>query len=547
MGDSPSKSNTGLTFKLADDRRLKAIYVPAGEKAQINLGFLRNALLTGGFADLYIYDHALVELIKRYNAATEEFTYDIAEQRDGTFIIRNTPDNIEAYLTLTRPYGGKQVRLEQVCQLLRERGIVHGVLTDKIEAAVVAGEASDCLIARGIPFESGTDAELVSLIPQMRDRQPQLLDNDTVDYRNTGEIISVRAGDPLMRRIPPVQGKPGVNLMGKEVPPPPVKDLQFAQNLDGTAFAPDDPDLLIAAIDGQPVLMANGVVVEPVIKVKTVDLSTGNISFKGSIDIAGDVTMGMTVRATGDISIGGVVEGASVEAEGNIVVRGGIIGQGEVRNDKGKLGHEIALIRAGGSVEALFVENAHVDAGGMIHIYGFAMQSELVSGTQIVVGQEGSAKGHIIGGSCQAVSRVQAVTLGSHAGVHTAVSVGINPHVKEKLSAVKLKIGEKERELEELNKRLDYFASAPHKGTPEQSSETRRARDKLAADLSELAGEKKRLQKRLEQAADAQIRVERAVLSGVVISIATKALEVKDDMEGTVIFRLEDDVIVAST
>lgn len=546
MGDPSPTSSSGLAFRLGDDRRLRAVYVPAGEKTPVNLGFLRHALMAAGFADLFIYDHALVELIKRYNSASQEFVYEIGEQRDGTFIIRNTSDNIEAYLTLTRPYGGKPVRLEQVLQALRERGIVYGVLTHEIEAAVAAGEVSDRLIARGIPHEPGTDAELVSLIPQMHDRQPEPLDSDIVDYRNRGDIVSVRAGDPLMRRIPPVPGKPGVNLMGKEVPPPPTKDIQFAQNLEGTRCAPDDPDLLMAAIDGQPVLVANGVVVEPVIKMKTVDLSTGNISFKGSIDIAGDVTLGMTVRATGDITIGGVVEGAAVEAEGNIVVKGGIIGQGEVRDSKGNLGHEAARLRARGNVEALFVENAHVEAGGMIQIKGFAMLSELVAGTRVVVGQEGSTKGHIIGGSCQAVSRVQAVTLGSHAGVHTAVSVGVDPHVKEKLSTVRQKIGDVERELDELTKRLDYFSSPAHGATPGQISDTRLARDKLLTVLSELTGEKKRLQKRLEQGADAQIQVERAVLSGVVISIGTRTLEVKDDMEGGITFRLEDDAIVAS-
>uniref|UniRef100_A0A831XKI6 DUF342 domain-containing protein n=1 Tax=Geobacter metallireducens TaxID=28232 RepID=A0A831XKI6_GEOME len=546
MGAPSSNSSSGLTFNLGDDRRLRAIYVPGGEKTPVNLGFLRHALMAAGFADLFIYDHALVELIKRYNAASQDFVHDIGEQRDGTFTIRNTPDNIEAYLTLTRPYGGRPVRLEQVLQALRERGIVYGVLVPEIEAAVAAGEASDRLIARGIPHVPGTDAELVSLIPQRHDRRPEPLDSDIVDYRNRGDIVSVRAGEPLMRRIPPVPGKPGVNLMGKEVPPPPTKDIQFAPNLAGTAIAPDDPDLLVAAIDGQPVLVANGAVVEPVITMKTVDLSTGNISFKGSIDIAGDVAIGMTVRATGDITIGGVVEGATVEAEGNIVVKGGIIGQGEVRDGKGNLGHEAARIRARGNVEALFVENAHVDAGGMIQIEGFAMQSELVAGTRVVVGQEGSAKGHIIGGSCQAVSRVQAVTLGSHAGVHTAVSVGADPHAKERLTAVRQKIGSVERELEELTKRLDYLSSPTHGAAPEQISETRLAKDRLSTVLSELTGEKKRLQKRLEQAADAQIRVERAVLSGVVISIGTKTLEVKDDLEGGVTFRLEEDAIVVS-
>lgn len=539
-------TTAGITFILADDRKLKASYVPAGEKAQINLGFVRQALISAGFADLFIYDHALVELIKRYNAATQEFVYDIGEERDATFIVRSTPDNIEAYLTLTRAYGGKPAFAEQVHKTLREQGIIYGVLNEEIEAAIAAGEAKDLLIARGIPCEPGTDAELVSLIPQIHDRQPQLMDNDIVDYRNKGEMVCVSAGDPLMRRIPPSQGKPGTNLMGKEVSAPPAKDIQFTQNLEGTAFAPDDPDLLIAAIDGQPVIVANGVVVEPIIKVKTVDLSTGNITFKGSIDIAGDVTLGMTVRATGDVTIGGVVEGATVEAGGNVLVRGGIIGQGESRDKQGKLGQESSMIRAKGNIQALFVENSRLEADGMIQIDGFAMQSELVAGTQVVVGQDGNSQGHIIGGSCQAISSVQAVTLGSPAGVHTAVSVGINPHVKEKLTTVKLKIREAERDLEELTKRLEYFASAPNRETSAQINETRYVRDKLATTLSELTSEKKRLDKRLEQATDAQIRVGRAVLSGVVISIGTKTLEIREDIEGGVTFRQEDDAIVSS-
>lgn len=539
-------TTSGITFILADDRKLKASYVPAGEKAPINLGFLRQALISNGLADLFIYEHALVELLKRYNAATQEFIYDIGEERDATILIRNTPDNIEAYLTLVRAYGGKPARLEQVHKTLREQGVVYGVLNDEIEAAVSAGEAKDLLIARGIPYEPGTDAELVSLIPKIHDRQPQLQDNDIVDYRNKGDIICVSAGDPLMRRIPPTQGKPGVNLMGKEILPPPAKDIQFTQNLEGTAFAPDDPDLLIAAIDGQPVIVANGVVVEPVISIKTVDLSTGNITFKGSIDIAGDVTLGMTVRATGDITIGGVVEGATVEAGGNITVRGGIIGQGEGRDNQGKLGQETSLIRAKGNIQVLFVENSRLEADGMIQIDGFAMQSELVAGTQVVVGQDGATKGHIIGGSCQAISRVQAVTLGSMAGVHTAVSVGINPHVKEKLAAVKVKIHEAERSLEELTKRVDYFSSDPSKGTSAQINETRYSRDKVATALSELTSEKKRLEKKLEQASDAQIRVEHAVLSGVVISIGTKTMEIREDIEGGVTFRQEDGAIVTS-
>lgn len=548
MADAGQDNKTGLAFRLGEGgRRLQAVYAPPdGEKTPINLGWLQKTLVASGYGDFFIYDHALVELLKRYNTVTQPFTCDVGERRDGSFMIRSTPDLVETYLSITPPWGGKPVTAEQIEQALREKKIIIGVRHADIAAAAASGRPQEILIARGTPPEPGTDGELVSLVPEIRERLPQCDDEDAiVDYRNLGDIISVDAGAPLMRRIPPVPGTPGENVMGKEIPPPPVKDVQFAPNLSGAEPSPDDPNLLVAMFAGQPILVSDGVNVEPVIKVKNVDLSSGNLAFVGSIAIEGDIMAGMTVKASGDISVGGVVEAARVEALGNVEVHGGIIGQGDVRNGKGELGEQTAHVTAKGSVAALFIESAVVSAGTDILIHEFAMQSELSAGNRIVVGQEGSRKGHIIGGSCQAVNLIRAVTLGSHAGVHTLVSVGVDPSVREKLSTVKLKLQEKERELDELAKKLDYFAAAPHKTTPEQVDKTRQARDKLATAVAELTGDKKRLQKRLEHGANAQIQVERAVLCGVIVSIGTKALQVGDDLEKTT-FRIEEGEIVAS-
>ncbi|RNC66612.1 MAG: DUF342 domain-containing protein [Desulfuromonadales bacterium] len=565
MGDSSLRNKYGLTFGLADgNRKLKAFYDPVSEKPPLSTIEIRQALTTGDFADLFIYDHAFDELIKRYNTASQEFSFDLGERRDGTCLIRTTTDNLEARLTISRPWGGTKVTVQLVMQTIKERGIVTGVLVAKIEEAVSAGEVTELLIARGIPPEPGVDGELVSFVPEIRNRESRFDENEVVDFRDLGEIISVTAGTPLMRRIPPVPGKPGENILGKEIPPPPVKNVEFAPNLSGTAYAPDDPNLLLAAIDGQPVLVTGGVTVEPVIKLKNIDLSTGNLTFKGTIDVAGDVTAGMTVKATGDIIIGGVVEAATVEADGNIEVRGGIIGQGETKTEAEGHDHETARIRAKGTVSALFVESAFVEAGDTIEVHGFAMQSDLLAGNRIIVGDGGSGKGSIIGGSCQAVTLVQAATLGSRAGVHTLVSVGADPHVKGKLSTVKLKLQEKERELEEIGKKLDYLMSVTASQrqlmeigskldcassaipNEDQLNRTREAKEKLVTAISELAGEKKRLQKRLERVAEAQITAGKAVLSGVIISIGNQSLQIVDDLTGSTTFKIEDNSIVAA-
>lgn len=547
MADTAQPTKSGLSFRMTDgDRKLKAFYEPTdGEKLSINLLWLKEALAAAGFNGLFIHDHAFVELLKRYNAATQPFSFEIGERRDGSYIVRTTPDNVEAYLTITQPYGGKPVTTAQISQALKEQGIVHGIISKEIEAAVAAEGAKDLLIAQGKKPVPGTNGELVSLLPAAKDRQPLLVENDTVDYRNMGDIFSVSPGTPLMRRIPPEPGAAGLSLAGKDVPPPPVKDVRFAPNLTGTEISPDDPNLLIAAIAGQPVLVADGIIVEPVIKVKNVDLSTGNLIFNGSICVEGDVRAGMIVRATGDITIGGVVEAATVDGGGDIEIRGGIIGQGEVRNAGGEINRDASRVSAKGNVSALFAENALVEAGNSIAIQEVAMQSELIAGNQITVGQESAGKGHIIGGTCQAVNFIGAVTIGSYAGVHTLVSVGVDPHVRERLSSIKLKLQEKERELDEINKRLEYFTAAPHKAGPDQVATIQESREKLIGTVTEMTGEKKRLQKRLERVANAQIKVEKTVMSGVIVSIGNKALKVDEDLPQTV-FQLVDDAIVTT-
>lgn len=547
MADSSKQSMKGLTFRMAgDSRKLEAAFDPPEEKHQLGLLQVKQFIVESGFGELLIFEHALIELLKKCNAATEPLSFIIGEQRDGTFAIRYSPDLLEAYMSTTPPYGGKAITSEQVFQAIEEKGITTGVLRDDILSALASGTAQDILIARGRPPEPGTDGELVSLVPDMKERLPHCSENDVVDFRDLGEIVSVFPGDPLMRRIPPVPGCPGENIMGREIPPNPVKDVQFTPNLSGTLIDPDDENFLVAAIAGQPVIVPGGVIVEPVIKLKNIDLSTGNITFKGAIQIDGDIKAGMTVKATGDIKIGGIVEAAIVEAEGDIEVIGGIVGQGEDRNTHSETNKESARLNAKGSISALFIENAYIKAGKNINVLTFSVQSELIAGNTIIVGQEGSGKGGIIGGTSQAVTLIRAVNLGSHAGVHTQICVGLDPQVREKISSVKLKLHEKERELEENGKKLEYYLANPSKAPQEKIDETRKISEKLTAAIMELTGEKKRLQKRLESVADAKIVSESSVRSGVLICIGTKSLLVDEDL-GSTTFRLEEGEIAAST
>lgn len=536
----------GLEFRLnADGSRLQAVYTPDGPVVPIDFAWLKHALdIQRTVTGLYIFETVSAELKKLYNAATSPFTIDIGERRDGTFAISMAPDLMSATLTISPPYGGKPVTATQVLEALSEKRIVSGILTGEIATVMSSGrEVRDLVIATGRLPVNGEHAQLVSLIPEAREREPVADDQDIVDYRNFSDIVSVREMTPLMRRIPPTVGTPGEDILGTPLRAEDGQDIQFAPDLQGVTFDPQDNDLLLAAVAGMPVLVANGVIVEPVLKVKNVDLSTGNLHFDGSVEVTGDVREGMELVVAGEITIGGVVEAANIECGGDITIKGGIIGHGEIRNQKGELGLEHAFVVTGGSLSVLFVENACVEAAGDILVKELAMQSELTAGGEITIGEEGSRKGHLIGGICRAARKVRAIVVGSRVGVQTRIEVGVDPAASEKLDEVSIQLLSREKDLQETEKDLVYCRDNPGRVDADRLRELKETFSSLQEELTELAQQKKRLLKKLEPDAEACFEVERDVYYGVVVRIGDRQCQVDDDQFGGAFRRIENEVV----
>jgi uncharacterized protein (DUF342 family) len=539
VGDVPG---AGLSFQMSQEgKKLLAVFEPVADAAPIDKTWVNQELAEQGFADLFIFADTLNQLVKQYNSGSG-FTLTIGERRDGTFSINIDTDLMAAHLTMTPSCGGNPVTSNQVYEALKEKGIVFGVLDETIESSVAKGYARNKLIAEGVHPTQGEDAQLLSLIQEIKDSRQDFDDSATIDYRNFGNIITVKQGDPLMRRVPPTEGNPGTNILGSTIPAAMGNDVQFSSQLNGAALSQDDPDLLVAVISGRPVLVPNAVNVEPVITIKNVDLSTGNLDIEGTLNITGDVKPGMHVKATGDIVIEGFVEAAYIEAGGDIEIKGGLIGHGEVRNNDNELNPAAAVIRANGSVKALFVENAFISSSADIVVHEFVMNSELNAGNRIMVGEPGSSKGRIISALCRATSQIDAITIGSRAGVSTVVEVGADPSVLDKLTSVKDMLLTKEKEMEEITKALAYLRENPNKVSPDMLKEKEKAFHRLQTEIQELSGQKRRLQKRMELVDNASIKVEREVYSGVRIKIGEMTLLLDQEMEN-VTFRIGEDGI----
>lgn len=536
-------TDKGLAFRLSEDGRvLQAVFTPPEARQPLDSDWTRSALAEQGFADLFLDEQALAKLAQKCGTAAEPFTLDIGERRDGSVSIILAADKMAAYLTITPPFGGRAVDREQVLDALKAAGVVCGIQDAEIGAAVALGQVEARPVARGRAPVHGNDAEFQSMIPEVKERHPKVDEHGIVDYRDLGLFVTVKAGAGLMRRLPATPGVAGENILGEAVPAKPGKEIPFAPGLHGAAVDPNDSNLLVAAIAGQPVQVPNGVMVEPTLTVQNVDLSTGNLSFEGTVNIAADVRSGMKIKTSGDVIVGGMVEAAEIEAGGDITVNGGIIGHGEVRSHGGAIHSNTAHIRCGGSISARFIENASVEAGNCIIVKEAVEQSELTAINQVVVGTEGSKKGHIIGGRTRATLLVQAAVAGSPSGVDTTIEVGVNPLIQGKLDAISQRLKQLEKEEEELARVIACAGEHPNRFNPELLQKAERTCEKLQLDIAEHAQEKNTLQAQLSLADNAKVIIGQKVYGGIQIRIGNKILHVENE-HGSGTFRLVEEKI----
>jgi len=527
-----------LTFRLDGDNKLLAVYEPDGDKVTLDATAVREILAMQNQSDLFLDEKALSRLVQTYNNSNAGFILEIGERRDGEFIIKVSDDKMTAWLTMTPAYGGAPVTFDQIRRSLQEKGIVSGLITSaEIEAVLKEGRATDYIIAQGTPAVPGLDAQFHSLVPEMQERRPQINEHGIADFRNLGSLILVKQGDPLMRRTLPTEGKNGQNILGQILIPKPSRNTPFTSELKGSMFDPDDNDLLLSAIVGQPLLIPNGVMVSPTITVPQVNISSGNLSFDGTINILGDVMEGMKVYALNDIFVGGTVEAAELEAGGNITIKGGLIG-----NSDSSAASTLSMggkISCKGSVSARFAKYVSIEAGTSIVIEEYSMNNQLTAMNQILVGKPGGKKGLIIGGSARAMMLIQAVSIGSDAGIKTYIQAGLNPHTQQQLDGIKREIETNEKNQDDIKKIITFIENNPEKDKNGLLDKARRTLDNLTTEIARHQADQESLLAEMSFAEYAKIVVEQTLCNGVEVRIGTQIWKAHEE-RGKTVFRLID-------
>ncbi|MDH5259664.1 MAG: FapA family protein, partial [Gammaproteobacteria bacterium] len=483
----------------------------------------------------------LVSIFKE--GKTTEGKICIAEKRDAEVSILIPRDKMAAHLTILKPQGGKPATLDMVKQKLAEKGVRYGFLPQAIKTAILSGEADELLIAQGEPGVDGEDAKFTCLIKNMKIRTPKISEDGHVDYRDLGEIQVVHANEKLMRRDPATMGTPSKNIFGEVINPRPGKDIKFAAGLEGVKTSPENFNILIATVTGQPIVCENGVNVEKTMKVENVDLKSGNIIFDGSIIVDGDVTSGMKVKASGDIKIKGMVENAVIEAGGDINIKGAVVGRSE---NNAPVSDDLVKIEALGSVSAKFIENAHVSSGNKIMVQDWVIKSTLHSTNEIIVGKKDATKGQIVGGSITSGILIKAMNIGSSAGATTHIQVGDANDIEKEKDKLGVKISQKSKALFELQKVFKDLKNNPTNQAKETLKKALRSKQQYEHELVALRSQEAILDTEKKRAQNAKIIVEKKVYSGTSINISQYNKDIQDDLSGRT-FATKDGKIIQIT
>lgn len=344
---------------------------------------------------------------------------EIAENE--TVFITIDPRNLLAKIRLYPPSNnGKRVSVNDVKQLLEQKGVKYGIIDKNIETALKARlYCMDILVAKAKMPVQGKNAEIVYNFNVKKTSTPALEEDGSVDFHKLDMIENVKEGQLLATLIPEVNGEPGTDVTGAVINPGKIKTkkLKFGKNI----TLSDDSLKIYSNVSGNVTLIDDTVFVSDVYEVPAdVGPSTGDIDYDGSVEVKGNVLTGYTVKAEGDITVNGAVEGATLIAGGKIVLKRGIQGMG--RGD----------MHAKGDIISNFIESSNAKAGGKIISDAILHSNVIAEGEISVMGK----RGLIAGGSVRSAAGVKAKTIGSTMGTQTEIEVGIDPTIIDKYHAI---------------------------------------------------------------------------------------------------------------
>lgn len=456
---------------------------PEGDGEAVRIGELVDYLDRQGC----MYD---LGSLKQFQMARKDIVC-LLERRDcpavrESYELSVSDDNMTATVRFFPPSEcGERMTFDEFLKDLHYKnissGIQMGALQDHFQSDGIY--CTDFIVAQGRPPRQGTDAHIEYYFDTDLNARPAMREDGSVDFFNLNVINHCHAGDVLARIIPEDEGDYGMDIYGQRIKPRTVQRAVLKYG--NLVQISEDKMSITSKVDGHVTLVDDKVFVSDVYEVENVDLTTGNITFTGSVQVNGNVASNYMIKCDGNVIINGVVEAAHIIAGGNIIIAKGMNGMGK------------GTLQAGGNVVAKFIENAHVEAeNGYVETESI-LHSEVSAGEEVTV--EGK-HGFITGGHIQAGKHVKVKTLGAEMGSPTVIEVGINPKLKDQYIHLQKDVQEIVKTIRNTQPIISNFAERRAKGVRFSEDQLKHVRD--AAKLLEV--KKVELEQKNAQLAETQ-------------------------------------------
>jgi len=224
---------------------------------------------------------------------------------------------------IRREVEAPRYRVEELKAALAEKGVVFGILEDRLEQLAQEGSLEWVVVAEGIPPQNGIDGRIELIVHQ--DDWKMLNSPESIRQLLKRDIESVEQGQLVARLYPAQPGRDGTTVTGQPIPHKPGREIQMKAGK-GVRLNETQTEA-IAEISGRPVINKNMVTILPIHVVRgDLTFKEGGIRFKGDVAVQGNVLDGVELEAFGNVYLYGNVNNARIAAQGNILAEKTVFG-----------------------------------------------------------------------------------------------------------------------------------------------------------------------------------------------------------------------------
>lgn len=353
----------------------------------------------------------LEERIKRMDVDPED------DNVDAKMLIATTEDGLSAWcFVFPALNGGQRISDEHIRTEMAGKGIVSGILDDRIEMASKDEFGMKWIkIAEGIPPKHGTDGTLTENYPHTAGI-PQLVADEkgNVDFHELNWLIKIHSGDEICKFTHATNGENGMNVFGKEVK---ARNGREAKLPAGKNTEVDEENCrVISSKDGQLSYKGGKFHVSDLLEIRgDVATATGNINAQCDVLIHGNIRGGYIVRSLGSIIVKGSVEKSTVIAGKDVYIAYGMAGGGT------------GTLDAGGTVRCKYLENVSARVSGDVITESIVNSQVSCDGSIFVT----TGRGVVVGGRLLAMNRIEAKIIGNKVHGSTVLLIEPSPHFQE--------------------------------------------------------------------------------------------------------------------